>query len=465
MTASGADATARREAFVRAFRERLAQRREGGGEPARLGKSRSNLFRTRTGRGRLDAGQLGHVLAIDPDARTADVEGMAPYDRVVAATLRHGLLPAVVPELKSITVGGAIAGVGVESSSFRHGFVHETAEELEVLTGDGSVVICTPRNAHQDLFFGMANSYGTLGYVLRARIRLVPARPFVELHHRRFTDLEECFAAVSQIAAAERAGAPDAPHFLDGVVFGGRESYLTLGRFVDAAPFASDYSYLRIYYRSIRERSQDFLSASGYVWRWDADWFWCSRPFGMENLLLRALLGKVCLSSRFYWKVMHLYRKHRVEARWNRMTGRLGRTAPREPVIQDVEVPVEGAAACVDFLLREIGVAPIWICPVRTSPIGGRFPLYAMDPGRLYVNLGFWGSVPLAPGQRPGDPNRAIERRVAELGGRKSLYSTSFYRQEEFWRTYGGDVYQALKHRYDPERFLPDLYEKCVEGR
>jgi FAD/FMN-containing dehydrogenase len=460
VTAAGADAIARREAFVRAFRQRLARRRDGGGDPATLGKSRSNLFRTRTSRGRLDAAQLGHVLSVDVDARTADVEGMAPYDRVVAATLRHGLLPAVVPELKSITVGGAIAGVGVESSSFRHGFVHETAEELEVLTGDGSLLSCTPRNEHHDLFFGMANSYGTLGYVLRARIRLVPARPFVELRHLRFTGLEECFTAVSRIAAA---GAPDAPDFLDGVVFGDRECYLTLGRFVDAAPFASDYSYLRIYYRSIRERSRDFLSASGYVWRWDADWFWCSRPFGMENLLLRAVLGKVCLSSRFYWKVMHLYRKHRIEARWNRMRGR--RTTPREPVIQDVEIPVEGAAACVDFLLREIGVAPIWICPVRTSPIGGRFPLYAMDPGRLYVNLGFWGSVPLAPGQRAGDPNRAIERRVAELGGRKSLYSTSFYRQEEFWRTYGGDEYHALKRRYDPERFLPDLYEKCVEGR
>ena len=52
---------------------------------------------------------------------------------------------------------------------------------------------------------------------------------------------------------------------------------------------------------------------------------------------------------------------------------------------------------------------------------------------------------------------------VDELGGRKSLYSTSYYGRDEFWRLYNGPAYEALKHAYDSEHRLMDLYEKCVQ--
>ena len=53
---------------------------------------------------------------------------------------------------------------------------------------------------------------------------------------------------------------------------------------------------------------------------------------------------------------------------------------------------------------------------------------------------------------RPEGPvNRAIERRVAELGGHKSLYSEAFYDRETFDRLYDGANLAAVKRRYDPE--------------
>jgi FAD/FMN-containing dehydrogenase len=62
----------------------------------------------------------------------------------------------------------------------------------------------------------------------------------------------------------------------------------------------------------------------------------------------------------------------------------------------------------------------------------------------------------------PGHFNRLIERKVAELGGIKSLYSDSFFPEEEFARAYAGEAYAALKRKYDPGRAFPTLYEKCV---
>jgi len=73
--------------------------------------------------------------------------------------------------------------------------------------------------------------------------------------------------------------------------------------------------------------------------------------------------------------------------------------------------------------------------------------------------------VALRPGDEDGTYNRKIEDKVAELGGHKSLYSTSFYSPDEFWQRYNGVAYRKLKQRYDPDGRLPDLYDKCVGNR
>src|SRR5439155_13346806 len=161
--------------------------------PVRLAKRTSNLFRFRdpdAGPG-LDVSGFTEVLAVDPDARTCDVQGMVTYERLVDATLPYGLMPLVVPQLKTITIGGAIAGLGIESTSFRNGLPHESVRELEILTGDGRVVVARADNEHADLFHAFPNSYGTLGYALRLTIELEPVRPYVHVEHVKFATARE----------------------------------------------------------------------------------------------------------------------------------------------------------------------------------------------------------------------------------------------------------------------------------
>jgi FAD/FMN-containing dehydrogenase len=423
-----------------------------GGAAVRLGKHTSNLFRDRdeAPRQRLDVREFDHVLAVDPAAGWVDVEGMTPYAALVDATLAQGVIPCVVPQLKSITIGGAVAGIGIEASSFRHGLVHETILELEVLTGAGEVVVARPDNEHRALFHGFPNSYGTLGYALRVKAKTVPVKPFVRLEHVHHTDPESFFGNL----AAACASAVD---FVDGVVFGPNELVTTVGRFVEAAPYASDYTYERIYYRSLRTREEDYLSAHDYLWRWDTDWFWCSKNLYAQNPMIRRLLGRKRLNSIFYTKVM----------RWNSRVGltrwldRLSGNHP-ESVIQDVDVPSDRAGEFLDFFQREIGILPVWICPFRAAAPGASWPLYPVKPGTLYVNFGFWDVVRARAPHPPGHFNRLIERKVTELGGIKSLYSESYFPADEFWSIYDRQAYEALKARYDPNRRLKGLYEKCV---
>jgi FAD/FMN-containing dehydrogenase len=235
--------------------------------------------------------------------------------------------------------------------------------------------------------------------------------------------------------------------------------YLTLGRFVDEAPWTSDYTFERIYYRSIREREDDYLPTRDYLWRWDTDWFWCSKNVHAQHPLVRRLLGRKRLNSITYQKIM------RWNARWG-VTRTLDRFRGRhaEAVIQDVDIPLDRAAEFLAFLHREIGILPVWLCPIRQPDPARRFPLYPLQPRTVYVNFGFWDVVNSDEPRPPGFLNRKIERKVAALSGIKSLYSDSFCTEDEFWSVYDGGTYRALKARYDPAGSLPDLYAKCVRG-
>jgi FAD/FMN-containing dehydrogenase len=432
------------------------------GQPVRLAKRTSNLFRARdraTTPG-LDVAAFDGVIEVNAAARTADVQGMTTYEHLVDATLPHGLMPLVVPELKTITLGGAITGLGIESSSFRNGMPHESVLEADILTGDGEVVTADRHGDHADLFAGFPNSYGTLGYALRARIELEAVHPYVHLRHVPFTDFAALTETLASVVAA-RAYLGEAVDFIDGTVFSPDESYLTLGSWADTAPRASDYTREHIYYRSIQLRREDWLRVRDYLWRWDTDWFWCSRAFGAQRPWVRRLAGRRLLRSDVYWRIMALEARFGAKATIDRWRG----LPARENVIQDVELPLDQLAEFVSDFQREIPIAPFWLCPLRQRDPGATWELYRLDPAALYVNVGFWSSVPLQPGMDAAHHNRWVEDEVDRLGGRKSLYSTVFYPPDRFWELYNGPVYRDLKARYDPSERLLDLYAKCVRNR
>jgi FAD/FMN-containing dehydrogenase len=422
--------------------------RGGAGATGLAKRTSSNLFRYgawQRPRGALDLSAFDHVLSLDARAATLEVEGLATFERIVDATLPHGLVPPITPELKHITVGGAIVGIGIESNGFRHGFVHDALLEADVLLPNAEVVRATPDNEHAALFHALPNSYGTLGYILRVRMRLIPAQPYVHLHTTLLDSVDELLERMQ--AATQRADVD----FVEGLFFDERRLYLMVSRFVREVAQVDDILREHVFYRLVQERPDVYLDAKSYLFRYDPEWFW-NLPGSLPFRLFRRYAPAAMRNSGFYKR--YTARKHA----WRKRLG-LPTDQSIEPLIQDWEVPWDQAAAFVRFAVREVDLAgrPWIVTPLRTPRTPTLYPLRA---GQLYCNLGCYCHVARAPGREDFWHTKVMDSECFARGGIKMLYSSTFLPQSEFERVYNGRAYAEVKARYDPQRRAPSLYDK-----
>ncbi len=441
---SNADAFAARKATLVAG---LAA--EGGGAGIRKHSS-SNLFRYRprdAARAAIDLRDFDHVLRMDAQARTLEVEGLATFEAIVDATLPHGLVPLITPELKDITIAGATVGIGIESNCFRHGFVHDGLLEAEVLLADGRIVTCAPDNDHADLFQALPNSYGTLGYILRVSMKLMPAAPYVHL------ETTPCRGVEDFLATMQTATRHDDVDFIEGMAYSGKRLFVTIARFSDAVPRVDDILRENIFYKLVERQRDVYLTTKDYLFRYDPEWFW-NIPESWPYRLFRRLAPESMRRSGFY-KRYSVFKNRLLSALPWRARER------EEPLIQDWEVPWEKAAELMRFAMSEADLSgKPWIAtPIRP----GRAPtLYPVAAGELHFNLGCYCQVRKRPDKGDYYYTKVIDRKCFDLGGVKMLYSSTFLDEDEFNRIYNGAAYAALKSKYDPEGKLKTLYDKCV---
>ena len=163
----------------------------------------------------------------------------------------------------------------------------------------GDIVTSTLTNAFRNLFFGFPKSYGSLGFALRLVLRILPVEPCMRVEHIPFETAAGIFAAVAEACEGD-------PDFVDGVVFSPGTFVLNVARFEEVGGPLSRYDFEQIYYRSLLERPVDHLSVQDYLWRWDTDWFWCSKNFGAQNPVVCRLFGRSHLNSKTYSRLLRM---------------------------------------------------------------------------------------------------------------------------------------------------------------
>jgi hypothetical protein len=386
---------------------------------------------------KIDVSDLDAILEIDPVARTCTAEPGVTFVDLVAATMKHGLVPIVVPELKTITIGGAVSGCSLESMSFRYGGFHDTCLEYEVITTNGLVLRCTPRNEHRHIFQMMHGSFGTLGVLSKLTFRLVPAKPFVKVTYETYRTLAEYNAAITA-----RAGAKDVD-FIDGIIHGADKYVLCVGRFVDVAPYTHRYDWMRIYWLSTGTRSEDHLRTEDYFFRYDR---------GVTNVHPKSFLGRL-----FLGKVVSSANLLRCAEVFNRFL-----SASRPTVTVDLFLPQAKVEAFMGWYDATIGHYPLWCVPYRRVRDYEWIAAGYLDgiESEMFIDIAIYGL------EQPDGRNyyKEIEDQLLRVQGIKTLISHNFYDEPTFWSIWNKPNYDAAKAVTDPRNLLRGLYDKTCRA-
>ncbi|KAK1083998.1 hypothetical protein LTR33_002913 [Friedmanniomyces endolithicus] len=201
-----------------------------------------------------------------------------------------------------------------------------------------------------------------------------------------------------------------------------------------------------------------------YLFRYDRGAFWTGKYAFDYFLVPFNSVTKYLLDYFMHTRVMY----HALHASGH----------AKKYLIQDLLLPEHNAEAFVEFVGKDLGTWPIWLCPFVVK---GELALHPMlesekagdDKGkkgegdeegeidgekRTFINVGVWG-----PGSsnydRFVDQNRRLERKVRELGGIKWLYAQAYYTEDEFREIYDQKWYEVLREKYHATH-LPSVFEK-----
>jgi FAD/FMN-containing dehydrogenase len=430
-------------------------------EPYRIFHGSTNSTRPRPSARSVDISALRNVLSVDPARRVALVEPNVTMDRLVEATLPHGLVPPVVMEFPGITAGGGFAGTAGESSSFRHGFFDETVKRVEMVMADGEVVDVMPEGERADLFRGAAGAVGTLGMTTLLEVELMQAKKFVKTRYRRTTSVEEAVEAVR-----EEVRKPE-NDYVDGILFSKDHGVVITGELTDEKPegvkpqtFSGAWD--PWFYLHAKEKTAaaaaaenapvDYVPLAEYLFRYDRGGFWVGAAafeyfkFVPFTRFFRWFLDDF-LHTRMMYRALH------------------GSGESARFVVQDIAMPFETTAPFVDYTSSELDIWPLWLCPLkrRGSPTFHPFTTLPEGVARkeddMMLNVGVWGWGPSDPAKFV-QKNRELENKVRELGGMKWLYAHTYYPEQEFWPMYGGrEWYDGLRQKYKATT-LPSVWDK-----
>ncbi|KAL2266246.1 hypothetical protein VTJ83DRAFT_5598 [Remersonia thermophila] len=447
------------------------------GLPYRINHGSTNSTRPRPSASvpTVDISGLNNVLSVDPSRRIALVEPNVPMDRLVEATLPHGLVPPVVMEFPGITAGGGFAGTAGESSSFRHGFFDDTVRKVEMVMADGEVVEAAnpsgPGAAQEatqgDLFRGAAGAVGTLGVTTLLEVSLMPARRFVRTRYQRTRSVAE---AVDAIRSAVR---DDKNDYVDGILFSKDHGVVVTGELTDDGPSPEEKQEAGAkvqtfsgpwdpwFYLHARDKTAsattavDYVPLAEYLFRYDRGGFWVGAAafeyfsFVPFNRFTRWFLDDF-LHTRMMYRALH------------------GSGESARFVVQDVAMPFATTERFVDYTASSLGIWPLWLCPLRRRAPPTFHPFTTVPDGvdkqmpedeDMMLNVGVWGWGPSDPAEFVAK-NRELEAKVRELGGMKWLYAHTYYPEDEFWGMYGGrGWYDALREKYRATT-LPSVWDK-----
>lgn len=404
----------------------------------------------------LNIAHLGNIISIDSESQSAWVEPNVALDALLAETVKVNLMPAVVMEFPGITIGGGFSGASGESTSWREGLFDCCIEQVEMILGNGQIVKAVKDGENSELFNAARCSLGTMGVVTLLKVRLVKAPGAVQLTYLHTSTPKETIDQLAKLCSSEK---PEFD-FIEGLQFSEKAGVIITGRHVDpsSATVAAlpkvrfDRATDPWFYLHAQNTSHSYVDVAPiytYLFRHDRGAFWSGQNtldyFKVSNTRLTRWIFNPVVNARAVYKAMRAV------------------NSAEQVIVQDLLIPVETSSAFADYLVDELRIWPLWLCPVAKKAEKEKvssWPFYE-DCGNMTINFGVWGSFPEMP-QSYADirkVNRRMEDKLRETHGMKVPYAANHYTAEEFWDLYGLEEHERLRKKWYAEA-LPNMYDK-----
>ncbi|KAM4872973.1 delta(24)-sterol reductase isoform 2-T2 [Thomomys bottae] len=396
---------------------------------------------------------LMDILEVDTKKQIVRVEPLVSMGQVTALLNSIGWTLPVLPELDDLTVGGLIMGTGIESSSHKYGLFQHICTAYELVLADGSFVRCTP-SENSDLFYAVPWSCGTLGFLVAAEIRIIPAKKYVKLRFEPVHGLEAICEKFTQESQRSEN------HFVEGLLYSLDEAVIMTGVMtdeLDPSKLNSIGNYYKPWffkhvekYLKTNQEGLEYIPLRHYYHRHTRSIFWELQdiiPFG-NNPVFRYLFGwmvppKISLLKLTQGETLRkLYEQHHV--------------------VQDMLVPMKCLDQALHTFHNDIHVYPIWLCPfILPSQPGLVHP--KGDETELYVDIGAYGE-PHVKHFEARSCMRQLEKFVRSVHGFQMLYADCYMNREEFWEMFDGSLYHKLRKQLGCQEAFPEVYDKVCKA-
>ncbi len=149
----------------------------------------------------IDMSTLDRIHAITPEH--AIVDAGITWRKLLLASLEHGLAPVVLTDFLGTTVGGTLSVGGFGGTTYLYGGQIDHAIELQVVTGKGELITCS-ETENRSLFDAVLGGLGLCGIIVRATLRLQPAKQQARTHRLHYPDLHTMLHDLRLLIHAER---------------------------------------------------------------------------------------------------------------------------------------------------------------------------------------------------------------------------------------------------------------------
>ncbi|XP_071117270.1 delta(24)-sterol reductase-like isoform X1 [Haliotis cracherodii] len=389
------------------------------------------------------------ILNVDTERQVVRVEPLATMGQVTAFLNPLGWTLPVLPELDDLTVGGLIMGVGIETSSHKYGLFQHCCESFQLVVADGSVVKCS-KTENTDLFYAVPWSYGTLGFLVSAEIKIIPAKKFVKIEYYPVHTKREMLRKFEEEIKKKSGN-----EFVEGLAYSREKGVIMTANMTDEAEHDKINSIGNFwkpwFYKHVEEflrtgPAVEYIPLRHYYHRHTRSIFWELEdiiPFG-NNPVFRFLLGwmvppKISLLKLTQGEtIKRMYEKYQI--------------------IQDMLIPLKDLGDALSVFHQELDLYPLWLCPfmLYNNP-GMVHPSSGED--ELYVDIGAYGA-PKNPSFNTIPSTRRIESYVKKVHGFQMLYADSYLTREEFYDMFDHSLYDKMRLKLDCWKAFPEVYDK-----